>query len=164
MRLAGTARQYSKKAIPHAMTIASQIGRERSPRWPYQAKVMKMLETKSMPIGTRYAVMMPPRHASKSGIAGAVDDHKRPGFAGAPHSEGERSVELLHLPRQTMLHQHVHERIRIHLLHVEDAIAAPRAGDHHRGTDHRGHARCIADRLVAGFGIGVLMIADVVEV
>src|SRR3546814_4411042 len=66
--------------------------------------------------------------------------------------EIQRSVEFLHLPRQAMLVQHVHEGIGVHLLHVEHAVTAPRAGDHHRGADHRGHAGGVAHRLIARFG------------
>src|SRR3546814_3491855 len=62
--------------------------------------------------------------------------------------EIQRSVEFLHLPRQAMLVQHAHEGIGVHLLHVEHAVTAPRAGDHHRGADHRGHAGGVAHRLI----------------
>src|ERR1700719_2519842 len=47
-RLAGTARQYSSKAISHDTTMAFQIGHEWPYlRCPYQAKVMNTLEQNS---------------------------------------------------------------------------------------------------------------------
>src|SRR5208337_906320 len=50
MRLAGTWKQYSKKAIIQLITITFNNGTLRYFRWPYQAKVMKMLETVSRAI------------------------------------------------------------------------------------------------------------------
>src|ERR1700693_1471122 len=50
MRLAGTWKQYSKKAIIQLITITLNSGTSRYFRWPYQAKVMKMLETVSSAI------------------------------------------------------------------------------------------------------------------
>src|SRR5580700_1737187 len=47
MRLAGTWKQYSKKAIIQLITITLNNGTSRYFRWPYQAKVMKILETVS---------------------------------------------------------------------------------------------------------------------
>src|ERR1700675_2923035 len=44
MRLAGTWKQYSAKAMSHEMTMTLNSGAWRYFRWPYQAKVMKMLE------------------------------------------------------------------------------------------------------------------------
>src|SRR5580704_4843722 len=44
MRLAGTWKQYSKKAIIQLMTITLNSGADLYFRWPYQANVMKMLE------------------------------------------------------------------------------------------------------------------------
>src|SRR5262249_14695346 len=51
MRLAGTARQYSIKAMPQLTTIAIKSGVERNLRCPYQAKVMNRLEPISIRIG-----------------------------------------------------------------------------------------------------------------
>src|SRR5437764_1346541 len=42
--LAGTWKQYSKKAIPQLTKITFQRAELRYLRWPYQAKVMKRLE------------------------------------------------------------------------------------------------------------------------
>src|ERR1700682_3767099 len=44
MRFAGTWKQYSKKAIPQLARITFQSASVRNFRWPYHAKVMKMLE------------------------------------------------------------------------------------------------------------------------
>src|ERR1039457_3974018 len=44
MRLAGTWKQYSAKAMSQLMTMTLNRGAWRYFRWPYQAKVMKMLE------------------------------------------------------------------------------------------------------------------------
>src|ERR1700693_5324262 len=44
MRLAGTWKQYSAKAMSQLMTMTLNSGAWRYFRWPYQAKVMKMLE------------------------------------------------------------------------------------------------------------------------
>ncbi|MNQ89975.1 hypothetical protein D3C85_1053000 [compost metagenome] len=63
-----------------------------------------------------------------------------------------------------MLVQHVHEGIGVQLLHVEDAFALPRAGQHHGRADHGRNARGVADGLVAGFGIGGFVVADVLDV
>src|SRR5687768_8626859 len=45
MRLAGTWKQYSKKAISQLTAMAFQSGEPGCLRWPYQANVMKTLET-----------------------------------------------------------------------------------------------------------------------
>ena len=63
-----------------------------------------------------------------------------------------------------MFVEHVHEGIGIELFDIEHAFAFPRARQHHGGTDHRGNAGGVAHGLVAGFGIGVLMIADLIEI
>src|ERR1700675_2794009 len=44
MRFAGTWKQYSAKAMSQLMTMTLNSGAWRYFRWPYQAKVMKMLE------------------------------------------------------------------------------------------------------------------------
>jgi hypothetical protein len=44
MRLAGTCRQYSKKAMPQLIKITFHKATLVNFRWPYQAKVIKMLE------------------------------------------------------------------------------------------------------------------------
>src|SRR5437868_38764 len=51
MRLAGTARQYSKKAIPQLISTISHMARCSTFSWPYQAKVMNTLETISSRTG-----------------------------------------------------------------------------------------------------------------
>ena len=51
MRLAGTASQYSKKAMPQLTITAIHKGFEVWLRWPYQAKVMKTLEASSSTMG-----------------------------------------------------------------------------------------------------------------
>src|SRR2546423_15603726 len=47
MRLAGTWKQYSTKAMSQLTRIASPMAERLKRRWPYQAKVMKTLETVS---------------------------------------------------------------------------------------------------------------------
>ena len=44
MRLAGTWKQYSAKAMNQLMTMTLNSGAWRYFKWPYQAKVIKMLE------------------------------------------------------------------------------------------------------------------------
>src|SRR3569623_1313823 len=51
MRLAGTARQYSKKAMPQLISTISHIARCSTLSWPYQAKVMNTLEATSSRTG-----------------------------------------------------------------------------------------------------------------
>src|SRR4051794_9547511 len=50
MRLAGTCRQYSKKAIPQLTSTTFHSASCRYFRWPYQAVVMKMLDPSSSKI------------------------------------------------------------------------------------------------------------------
>src|SRR5688572_26071449 len=47
-RLAGTASQYSKNAIPQLASTTSGSQLALNLRWPYHAKVMKMLEANSI--------------------------------------------------------------------------------------------------------------------
>src|SRR5262245_47741114 len=49
--------QYSISAMPQLTRIASSSGDSLKRRWPYQAKVMKMLEPISSRIGRRYGEM-----------------------------------------------------------------------------------------------------------
>src|SRR5258705_13651011 len=51
-RLAGTASQYSTKAIPQLASTTVGSGLSLNFRWPYQAKVMKTLEANSIRIGS----------------------------------------------------------------------------------------------------------------
>src|SRR3954470_21674384 len=51
-RLAGTASQYSKKAMPQLARVTSTSELCLNLRWPYQAKVMKTLEANSINIGS----------------------------------------------------------------------------------------------------------------
>src|SRR4051812_9061745 len=50
-RLAGTASQYSKNAMPQLTMMASVSGISLNFRWPYQANVMKTLEANSIRTG-----------------------------------------------------------------------------------------------------------------
>src|SRR6056297_4115185 len=79
-------------------------------------------------------------------------------------SERDRSVQLMNLPRQAMRVQHVHEVIRIELLHVPDAGLAPIAFQHLRRADHRRHAGGVGDCLTAHLGKAFLVVADIVDV
>ena len=58
MRLAGTARQYSKNAMPQltGMTIHSATPGKRN--WPYHANVMNTFEQSSSSIGSTYAQLI----------------------------------------------------------------------------------------------------------
>ena len=58
MRLAGTASQYSKKAMPQLTRTAIQSGEPRYLRCPYQANVMKTLDANSRTIGRVFADVM----------------------------------------------------------------------------------------------------------
>src|SRR5438128_7558109 len=76
MRLAGTWKQYSRKAINQLTPMAAHIARSLYFKWPYQAKVMKMLE-----MIRRKAVFISPistRAAAEDHRCGA-GDRKRPG-------------------------------------------------------------------------------------
>src|SRR5215212_8601164 len=57
-RLAGTASQYSTKAIPQLASTTSASGLSLNFRWPYQAKVMKTLEANSIRIGSNVGEMV----------------------------------------------------------------------------------------------------------
>src|SRR5580704_4559599 len=50
-RLAGTASQYSKKAMPQLTSTASGSQLSLNLRWPYHANVMKILEANSIRTG-----------------------------------------------------------------------------------------------------------------
>src|SRR3981081_2675766 len=52
-RLAGTASQYSKKAMTQLTMMTSGSELSLNFRWPYQAKVMKTLEANSIRIGSK---------------------------------------------------------------------------------------------------------------
>src|SRR5471030_1861526 len=56
MRLAGTARQYSKKAMPQLTSTTCHSATLGNFSWPYQAKVIKTLEQNRRTMG-RSAVM-----------------------------------------------------------------------------------------------------------
>src|SRR5262245_43858482 len=50
-RLAGTAKQYSTKALPQLATTTSHSGRSVNLKCPYQVKVMNTLDTTSSTMG-----------------------------------------------------------------------------------------------------------------
>ena len=93
---------------------------------------------------------------------------KRPGPAQPPKrlfaSKLDRSRQFLNRPWQAVLVEHLHEGIGVHFFHVEHAPSRPDAPHHHRTADHRGNAGGVAHRLVAGFLIGGLMRANVLDV
>src|SRR5687768_16266789 len=73
-------------------------------------------------------------------------------------SRAKRSVhgciQLDDLPWQAARADHLEEGVGVELLHVEDALAAPLAGQHHLGA-HRGrHAGGVGDRLRLHFVVG----------
>ena len=51
MRLAGTAKQYSTKAMPQDTTMAISSGVDLNFKWPYHANVMNMFEAINIRIG-----------------------------------------------------------------------------------------------------------------
>src|SRR5947207_14135847 len=57
-RLAGTASQYSKNAIPQLTMMTSGSELSLNFRWPYQAKVMKRLDANSIRIGSNDGEMV----------------------------------------------------------------------------------------------------------
>src|ERR1700755_1897762 len=57
-RLAGTASQYSKNAMPQLTMMTSGSGLALNFRWPYHAKVMKTLEANSIRIGNNCGEMV----------------------------------------------------------------------------------------------------------
>src|SRR4051812_34390996 len=85
MRFAGTASQYSKKAMPQLASTAIQSALERYLRWPYQAKVMNTFEATSSTTGVTKGLMRKPSgrvgldqgiSASRSRKAGKRRAHK----------------------------------------------------------------------------------------
>ena len=60
--------------------------------------------------------------------------------------------------------EHVHEWIGIKLFNIPHASAGPFASHQHCRANHRRNARGVADGLVAGFGISILMIADIIDI
>src|SRR3954447_4289445 len=58
MRLAGTAKQYSKKAMPQEIRIAIHIAQPGRLRWPYQAQVIRMLLPMSISGGRKWLGVM----------------------------------------------------------------------------------------------------------
>src|SRR5687768_18297754 len=71
-RLAGTMKQYSKKAIAQLTSTTFQSAACLCLRWPYQAKVMKTLEMVS-----RMAVFMGGMYKSVIGNEGTLHEWKR---------------------------------------------------------------------------------------
>ncbi len=84
MRLAGTARQYSKKAIPQLISTISHIARCSTFNWPYQAKVMNTFEATSMRIGASAVQLLGIEMLRRFGVEGASLAFKRSA------SEGDR--------------------------------------------------------------------------
>src|SRR6185437_1274107 len=58
MRFAGTAKQYSANAIPQLTSTTIHSGRSGNLSCPYQAKVMKTLETERKTIGATAGQVM----------------------------------------------------------------------------------------------------------
>src|SRR5262249_4675290 len=56
-------------------------------------------------------------------------------------------IERHDLPGQPARADHLEEGVGVELLHVEDALPAPLAGEHHLGADGGGHAGRVGDRL-----------------
>ncbi|MDT4877020.1 hypothetical protein FQZ97_1125110 [compost metagenome] len=59
MRLAGTASQYSKNAMPQLIITTTHSDAAGNLRCPYQAKVMKTFEAINSPIGASMAKLKP---------------------------------------------------------------------------------------------------------
>ena len=68
------------------------------------------------------------------------------------------------MPRQTLLVELLHERIRIELLYVPNARLAPQTLEEHHSADHSRNTRCVAYALHAGLLVGSLVRAVVVDV
>ena len=58
MRLAGTARQYSKNAMPQLTGITIHSATPGKRNWPYHANVMNTFEQSSSIIGSTYAQLI----------------------------------------------------------------------------------------------------------
>src|ERR1700681_4695558 len=99
MRLAGTWKQYSAKAMSHEMTMTLNSGAWRYFRWPYQAKVMKMLErVRSRIVVIRICCLIrgfdctPSRSSGATGVSPVhVGWRQYGGGAGAPGSPPSRA-------------------------------------------------------------------------
>ncbi len=68
------------------------------------------------------------------------------------------------MPGQTLHRKLLHERVRIELLYVPYARLFPFAGQEHHGAYHCGHTGSVAHGLHAGFAVGFLVAAVVVDV
>src|SRR5258708_18111198 len=77
MRLAGTARQYSKKAIPQLISTISHMARCSTFNWRYQAKVMSTFEATSMRIGASAGQLIGIEMLRRFGVEGASLAFKR---------------------------------------------------------------------------------------
>ena len=83
-------------------------------------------------------------------------------FSGFRMSWNEHRI-LIYYPRQAVLVEHIHVRIRIELVGREYARLLPDAVDNERCTDHCRYARRVADSLAAEFLVALLMVADVID-
>lgn len=86
MRLAGTAKQYSTKAIPQLTSTTVTSGTDLNLRWPYQAMVMNTFEQARRIIGASWG--QSPDTSEAGGISTSRGVAKRdglPGLRDAPH-------------------------------------------------------------------------------
>lgn len=68
------------------------------------------------------------------------------------------------MPRQSLLVELFHERIRIKLLYVPYARLAPQTFEEHHCTNHGGHTCCVAYALHASLLVSLLMRAVVINI
>src|SRR5690606_8245106 len=87
MRLAGTARQYSMKAIAQLMAITANSEECGNFRCPYQANVMKTFEDTSSRIGRIWGL---PRLATSDDIRGAPGLCRQPAAAAGRNSRSRQ--------------------------------------------------------------------------
>src|ERR1700675_1230547 len=110
MRFAGTWKQYSAKAMSQLMTMTLNSGAWRYFRWPYQAKVMKMLErVRSRIVVMRICCLIRGFDCTLrgGGATGASPVHIvwRPGGApGSPRSSASGLCDRLANRRQHFIH------------------------------------------------------------
>src|SRR5262245_28282000 len=88
-----------------------------------------------------------PRSVTKQGVSICARSIAR--ATSAPSAAPALTLALLDVPREAAHADVLEERIRIELLHVEHARAAPLAGHHHHRAGHRRHARGVRDGLRA---------------
>lgn len=70
----------------------------------------------------------------------------------------------MYLPRQALLVEHVHERIRVQLFSVPNTWLIPDTLQYHGSANHSWNAGGVGDRLRTNFRVTLFVITDVVNV